>query len=90
MLKLYLIAFTLRYYISKLMLKQFSEQFYSNTLDLSRVMSHMLVQINVSENLMDTRQSNVIESSFNKIVVNSALSNFIGLLFAGTGRIKKF
>lgn len=27
------------------MLKQFSEQFYSNTLDLSRVMSHMRVQI---------------------------------------------
>jgi hypothetical protein len=45
MLKLYLITFTLRYYISKLRLKQFSEQFYSNTLDLIRTMSHMRVQI---------------------------------------------
>ena len=35
----------LRYYISKLRLKQFSEQFYSNTLDLIRAMSHMRVQI---------------------------------------------
>ena len=42
------------------------------------------------ENPMNTRLSSATGSSFNRIVVNSAINDFIALLFACTWRIKKF
>ena len=42
------------------------------------------------ENPMNTRLSSATGSSFNRIVVNSAINDFIALLFACTWRIKRF
>ena len=46
--------------------------------------------INWIENRTSIRHSNVTGNSFNRVIDNSAINDFIALLFACTWRIKKF
>ena len=99
----YDLAKQLRFRIFRLRLKQSPRLFHSQTLKpcwivsiLSNTWAVLWVVcvskswISFIENPMNTRLSSVTGSSFNRIVINSAINVFISLLFVCTWPIKRF
>ena len=74
----------LRFRISKLRLKQSTGLFYSNISAVLWVVCVSKSWISFIKNPMNTRPSNATGNSFNRIVVNWVINDFIALLFVCT------